>query len=235
MFIRELRQLKHQIQASWLIMGDFNLNYKNANKNNGQLNRRLMLRFRRALNHMEVKEIQLLGRKFTWSNSQANPVMSKIDRAFCTPEWEDFFASPILQPLSSSVSNHCPLLLTPLHPPVTRPRFCFEFFWPMMEGFQDRIKEVWSRHVPSQFNGLVSLHIKLSRIAKALKGWSRNLVWHGKVALAICGEVIALLEVVHESREITQQERNLIKALQMRILGLATIEKCRARQKSIMT
>jgi exonuclease III len=56
MFIRELRQLKHQVQSSWLLMGDFNLIYKDTDKNNGHLNRRLMLRSRRALNHMEVKE-----------------------------------------------------------------------------------------------------------------------------------------------------------------------------------
>jgi hypothetical protein len=52
-----------------------------------------MLRFIRALNHLEVKEIQLIGRKYTWSNSQQNPTLTRIDRAFCTPEWEDFYAN----------------------------------------------------------------------------------------------------------------------------------------------
>jgi hypothetical protein len=108
MFIRELRQLKHQIQASWLIMGDFNLNYKNADKNNGQLNRRLMLRFRRALNHMEVKEIQLLGRKFTWSNSQANPVMPKLIGLFVP------LSGKISLPVQSYNPSHPQFLTTAL-------------------------------------------------------------------------------------------------------------------------
>jgi hypothetical protein len=38
-------------------MGDFNMIYKEQDKTNGRLNRRLMSRFRRALNYMEVKEL----------------------------------------------------------------------------------------------------------------------------------------------------------------------------------
>jgi exonuclease III len=65
MFIRELKHLKPIISSAWLVMGDFNLIYQAEDKNNGRLNRRLMLRFRQALNHMEIKEIQVVGRKFT--------------------------------------------------------------------------------------------------------------------------------------------------------------------------
>jgi hypothetical protein len=42
----------------------------------------MMLRFRKALNHLEVKEIPLRGRKYTWSNNQNLLTMTKIDRAF---------------------------------------------------------------------------------------------------------------------------------------------------------
>jgi hypothetical protein len=84
MLIRELKLLKSHALASWLILGDFNLIYLDADKNNDKVNRRMMLRFRRALNHLEVKEIQLVDRKYTWSNSQQLPTMSRIDRAFCT-------------------------------------------------------------------------------------------------------------------------------------------------------
>jgi hypothetical protein len=84
MFIRELKNLKQTTLPSWLIFEDFNLIYK-EDKNNGRLNRRLMLRFRRDLNHMGVKEIYLSRRKYTWTNSQQTPTMLRIDRAFCTP------------------------------------------------------------------------------------------------------------------------------------------------------
>jgi hypothetical protein len=44
-------------------MGDFNLILKAQDKNNGRVNRALMSRFRRALDHLEVKEIDLVGKK----------------------------------------------------------------------------------------------------------------------------------------------------------------------------
>jgi endonuclease/exonuclease/phosphatase family metal-dependent hydrolase len=79
MFIRELKGLKHSTSDNWLLMGDFNLIYKEEDKNTNRLNRRLMLRFRRASNHMEVKEVNLTGRRYTWSNGQQNPTLTRID------------------------------------------------------------------------------------------------------------------------------------------------------------
>jgi hypothetical protein len=113
MFIRELKGIKSSAMPRWLMIGDFNLIFREEDKNNNRLNRNLMLQFRRAINHLEVKEIQLKGRKFTWSNGQQAPTMTNIDRAFCSPQLEDCFQNPVLQALSSPISDHCPLLLTP--------------------------------------------------------------------------------------------------------------------------
>jgi hypothetical protein len=88
---------------------------------------------------MEVKEFQLTGRKFTWSNHQQVPTLSKIDRAFCSTLWEEQYPSHILHPLSSSSSDHCPLLLAPLILPMIKPIFRFEAHWPKMPGFMDCI------------------------------------------------------------------------------------------------
>lgn len=60
-FPQELRALKQSSKPAWLLVGDFNLIYRDADKSNGHLDRRMMDRFRRALNHILVKEIPLLG------------------------------------------------------------------------------------------------------------------------------------------------------------------------------
>lgn len=70
LFIDELRGLKSVVKPRWLILGDFNLITKAADKNNQNINKRLIGRFRAALNHLQLKEIRLSGRKFTWSNAQ---------------------------------------------------------------------------------------------------------------------------------------------------------------------
>jgi hypothetical protein len=79
------------------------------------------------------------------------------------------------------------------------------------------------------------LHIKLKRTAKALKSWSKYLIHHGKVALAICREVIKQLENEQESKQLSAAEINLIKLLRSRILGLVAIERCRAKKRSMQT
>jgi exonuclease III len=176
MFIRELRLLKMSALPRWLLLADFNLIYQDADKSNGRLNRRLMLRFRCALNHLEVKEVNLIGRKFTWSNSQSNPTLTRIDRVFCTPQWEEIFQNPVMQPLSLVVSDHCPLLVTPIWFPKTKPFFRFERFWTQMNGSLDCVSKAWSKSVPTNHNVLASLHIKLGRTSKALKAWSKSLM-----------------------------------------------------------
>jgi hypothetical protein len=111
LFLSELRELKHQVQPVWLIVGDLNLIYQDSDQNNSRINMCLMSCFHRDLNHLEVREIQLLGRWFTWSNRQGSPTMTRIDRTFCTVPWEESHSDPPPQVLSSSASDH-PIHLT---------------------------------------------------------------------------------------------------------------------------
>jgi len=89
----------------------FNLIYQAADKNNANLDRAMMGRFRRFLDDTEVKEIPLLGRKYTWSNERRCPTLVRLDRAFCCIGWENIFPDSVLQSAASTVSDHCLLIL----------------------------------------------------------------------------------------------------------------------------
>jgi endonuclease/exonuclease/phosphatase family metal-dependent hydrolase len=93
------------------LVGDFNLIYRDEDKNNTILNRAMMGRFRRALNDLALKELPLIGRKFTWSGGGVSPTLSKIDRVFCSVDWENEFPNCLLQSTASMDSDHCPLIL----------------------------------------------------------------------------------------------------------------------------
>jgi hypothetical protein len=69
-----------------MVAGDFNLIYKDEDKNSNNLNRVMMGRLRRWIDEMAVNEIPLHGRKFTWSSSSSNasPTLVKLDRVFCS-------------------------------------------------------------------------------------------------------------------------------------------------------
>jgi hypothetical protein len=70
-----------------------------------------MGRFRGFVNSMELKEILLIGRRFTWSNQREVPTLVKLDHVFCTADWEDFFPDCSLHSNATAVSDHCPLTL----------------------------------------------------------------------------------------------------------------------------
>ncbi|KAJ1268314.1 hypothetical protein BS78_07G125300 [Paspalum vaginatum] len=85
LFLQELRALASTIRERWLILGDFNLIYQAADKSNANLNRRLMGSFKATLDDLHLKEIRFNGQRFTWSNGQTTPTMTRIDTLFCTP------------------------------------------------------------------------------------------------------------------------------------------------------
>lgn len=180
LFIRELKALKSTASTAWLILGDFNLIYKDEDKNSDRLNRNMMNRFRRALNHLQVKELSLVGRKFTWSNGQENRTMTHIDRVFSTTEFEQIYREPVIYAQSSYVSDHSPLLVLPLPKQQSKPLFRFEAHWVHMPGFENCVQQAWQQPTNHSHNPLLNLHIKLSRAAKGLQKWSKSLIPQAK-------------------------------------------------------
>jgi hypothetical protein len=71
-----------------------------------------MRRFRQTLEHCQLKEINLQNRRFTWSNERRRPTLVHLDRFFCNQSWDLTFDTCSLHTLSSTHSDHCPLLLT---------------------------------------------------------------------------------------------------------------------------
>ena len=109
--LEELRDVRIACPGPWLLAGDFNMIYCLEDKNNDNINRAMMGRFRRFVNDLELKEIQLLGRRYTWSNERDSPTLVKLDRVLCTNDWDDLFPENLLQSQASEMSDHCPLVL----------------------------------------------------------------------------------------------------------------------------
>jgi exonuclease III len=83
-FLQELHDIRDLHVGPWLVAGDFNLIVEPADKSRGCLHRSMMARFRRALSSLELKELYLNGRRFTWSNERELPTLEKLDRVFST-------------------------------------------------------------------------------------------------------------------------------------------------------
>ena len=90
-FQDELREVRAACSGTWSVWGDFNLIYQAEDKNNHRLNRRMMCRFRQFLNDVELQELYLKGRLYTWSIERDYPMLERLDRVFFSEDWADSF------------------------------------------------------------------------------------------------------------------------------------------------
>lgn len=230
-FLLELARTAPPASVPWLLNGDFNIIYEARDKNNLNLNRRIMGRFRSAIDVAGLREIKCENRQFTWSNERQNPTLVSIDKFFCNISWESLFPAYGLMAASTACSDHCPLLLASCATPIRQARFRFESFCPKFPRFQETVQRAWQRPV-QQSCAFARLRTKMLRTAYDLKIWSKSLFSDAKVQFHIVNEVILRLDVAQEKRILTNAEFALRKLLKIRLVGLAAIEKARKRQSS---
>lgn len=96
-FLPELINCQPTESTPWVCLGNFNLIYEARDKNNGNINRTLMGRFRRDLDASEFFELRLQNRRYTWSNGRAAPTLVHLDRVFCNQDWSAIFPAIGLQ------------------------------------------------------------------------------------------------------------------------------------------
>jgi hypothetical protein len=127
-FLQELQQCRIAHIGPWLLRGDFNLIHRAEDKNNGHLNHRMMGRFSKFLQDLELIELHLHGRLYTWSNKQEHPTLEDIDREFAFVQWCDQFPHHHLDVLSLSSSDHSRLLLHTNITPIPTSDSCLRLF-----------------------------------------------------------------------------------------------------------
>lgn len=234
LFMQEITDLMQNTLPTWLLLGDFNLIYCAQDKNNGRVNLTLLNGFKATIDNLLLAPIELRGKKYTWCNDQQNPTMTKIDHFFGTAEWLELFPRAELQALASMGSDHCPLFL---QGDVVRDfyrGFRFESCWVTRPDFLETVKETWEKPVNTQ-DAILRIHVKLMRTAKALKMWRRRNFGQWKVQWAILNIALSNLEKAQETRTLSQDEMNFKKYLKSKALGLAAMQKTRARQHSRLT
>ncbi|KAL5647183.1 hypothetical protein ACJX0J_041538, partial [Zea mays] len=229
-FLQSLREIRALCTGSWLVLGDFNLILREEEKNNNNLDRAMMGRFRRWANDLALNEIPLVGRKYTWSNGHSNPTLVKLDRVFCTTDWEEQFPDSLLQSSATDDSDHCPLLLGFHYFSRGKGRFHFQAFWPKMEGFIDVVAHSWAS-VPAGSCPLITFAKKLKATARSLQGWNDKKVGKIKLQLEMARELLHQLEVAQDNRSLSPAELSLRNMLKKHSLALSSISRTMARLK----
>ncbi|XP_022680743.1 uncharacterized protein LOC111256665 [Setaria italica] len=230
-FLDELRSVQQLATALWVIAGDFNLLLRASDKNRNNINRRNLGRFRRFVDELQLKDVYLHGRRYTWSNEREDPTMAQLDRVLVSIDWDARFPFAFLQALSSYASDHCPLHLATNAMFTVKRRFHFEPWWPKLPGYQDMVTRAWSSRCASS-DPFVCLDHKLKNTAKELQKWSSRSIGQIRTQLLVAKTLILWLDKAQGQRILTADERDLRKQLKCKSLGLASLERTMARQRT---
>uniref|UniRef100_A0A453JZJ6 Uncharacterized protein n=1 Tax=Aegilops tauschii subsp. strangulata TaxID=200361 RepID=A0A453JZJ6_AEGTS len=70
---------------------DFNLIRWASDKSSPNVDRVRMRLFNDCIVDLALREIDRVGARFTWTNKQADPIRSVLDRVFVSAQWEVMF------------------------------------------------------------------------------------------------------------------------------------------------
>jgi hypothetical protein len=127
-FLTEMVQMCSHELLPILIGGDFNILRNPSEKNNDNFNHRWPFLFNSVIDWLNLRELKMSRRKFTWANSLPNPTFEKLDRILMSTEREKNFSLANVMALYRDISYHTPLLLDTGGAPSSgsQPLFKFE-------------------------------------------------------------------------------------------------------------
>lgn len=149
----------------------FNLVRCAEDKNNRQFNAPLATAFNETLQDLNMSEINLLDRLYTWSNKQTFPILARLDRVFTNNELNSAFPLTQLSSLPKPTSDHTPLLLS-LSTNLPKPNhFSLENHWLKHPTFLQTVLPSWQQaSACSDAAGQLVACIKATRASAFGKG-----------------------------------------------------------------
>jgi hypothetical protein len=80
-------------------------------KNNERFHNRWPFLFNAIIDELNLRELEMLDRKYTWANNLSNMTFEKLDRVLVSTEWEEKFPLSTVHVLPRVISDQIPLLL----------------------------------------------------------------------------------------------------------------------------
>ncbi|GAU32684.1 hypothetical protein TSUD_145580 [Trifolium subterraneum] len=163
-----------------------------------------MAGFEGFLNSLELVDMPLIGRKFTWFHPNGMS-MSRLDRLLISPSWFEMWGSPNVWVLPRDVADHCPLVLRYSSADWGPKPFRFNNFWLENRDFKEVITNAWEAQHLEGWMGFI-LRERLKGLKLVIKDWSQKTygVEEGKKKQLICE--IKALDLKSESLGLVEGE-----------------------------
>jgi hypothetical protein len=149
-FLAELANTCYKESLPYMIGGDFNIMRSPEDKSSGDFDPKWPNLFNVVIESLDLKEIMMSGRQYTWAGPGDNPTFEKLDRVLVSTEFEIMFPLSTVETRDRNISDHTPLVLNTgasTHFTQNRP-FKFERGWLIREGFYDMVAMICNHHAP---------------------------------------------------------------------------------------
>jgi hypothetical protein len=192
--------------------------------------------FNAIIDNLDLREIEMSGRRFTWANSRRVPTYERLDRVLVSTEWEQQFPLATVEALNREISDHTPLLLSLGEKGKAKKSapFKFELRWLLEGGFFDVVSEVWRK----ENRGVTSMQRwqnKMRRLRQFLRGWAKNLNGAYKKEKQELLRKAEELDKKAESQLLRQRECDLKQSIHERLNQLLWVEELRWFQRAKTT
>ncbi|XP_028090713.1 uncharacterized protein LOC114290913 [Camellia sinensis] len=200
-----LARLKLVYNKPWCLGGDFNEIMSISERKGCSRRDKGMREFNELIDNLEVVDLSMMGRKFTWCNSQEGEKWSRIDRFLLSPEWLQMFNFKFWG-LPRKVSDHCPILLMEDERDCGPTPFRFLNAWTLHPKFRSFVENTWLEANVVGWAGFKCLR-KLKILKLALKQWAKEVFGDVEHKLNQVEEEIHALDISAEERPLSMAEQ----------------------------
>ncbi|XP_028074483.1 uncharacterized protein LOC114276846 [Camellia sinensis] len=168
---KSLVGIHHHFPNPWCVGGDFN-EIRFMGERKGCLSRdRGMKDFNELVEKLELTDMPLLGRQYTWFNAMDGNRWRRIDRFLLDVKWLEKFSFKHWG-LPTSISDHCPILIQEDGRDWGPKPFKFINAWLSHPSFISEVKKRWEKAQVQRWAGFRVIR-KLNLLRSHLRMWNK--------------------------------------------------------------
>ena len=109
-FLVEMAHTCSRESLPYIIGGDFNIMRHPDDKSTDNFDSKWPNIFNAVIETLDLKEIVMSGRQYTWAGPGDEPTFVKLDRVLVSTEWKDKYPLLTVEARDRNISNHTPLV-----------------------------------------------------------------------------------------------------------------------------
>lgn len=203
LFFKEICYIATLVSTPWVLAGDFNVVRWIRDWSGAMRNFNNMSQFNEVIMDLQLIDVPLRNKTFTWTNKQPSPIFSKLYRIFLSPELSLIFPIITLQALPMTVSDHVPLLLTCKQKQPIKQGIKMELGWFKYDILKTKVNANWE---DGKGNSLTQFTKRAEWVQIEMEQWHKSNFSGVQLQLDYCKKQILAMDCLEERRTLSQDE-----------------------------